>query len=1035
MVRQPWKILALLVLDAAVFGQVSTPNCSVVLYAEGDGSAISVGCPKVWRSARLFSVIDGITRDLDSISVRALELLDPNETNQALLDSVKTSFDAAVKFDQVQAINNSLALQKIKAERANNMIVANNAQQHLRDLQERRSALFNEITQLQIHESELVAKGTPDTDQNLINTRNQEKTLQTQLDSVNSDISNAKDATSIPDAKLDPNSATTADTTKTSSGNGGPFGSLSDNFKSAIQSKLNAPTLPAGMQLDNVIDLLRQRLSRQFSAMYDDLMHDDVNHDVYLLEFDSSLHPDGKVDDRIARVQFQLNGVARPNASPINCSDIRTYDVYPSTAAYNIMQGFDKTTHVGLAGAAQTIIGWGVSAAFQRDHSTLRSGMSQSFYITGFGSGQRVFGWDFSPNPYEAKVAPGIRSTYAILLAPKGADVNCDITANVSAWFVPKGRRYPGWNPANWRRTSLTLNGDNRTLSVPLPSAPQLSGPAVEEIAYVPAYSKRRLTDSEPPPQRSEGKPIQPGDPADTVILIRLRQNVDSNLVISANGKVIDRVRDVRGRGLYAGSKSSRVLAGSDEESNLLKQSRFGILESDTLQSDTWYVADPHDILLRIGKSTAGTESFPTIYMIDPVHGGAELARLAQQADRVRVGEWLFTQTASLPPSAFHPLYAGEYGPGQVRAFIESSSAWDNGRLQTLEIRLQSKARRPDGRPIHLHDHAQVVLEANETETAAAQPPNWIVECRQDRGELVCPVNLPEIAQYCGDTITVSYTKARDLSCVSRFKVWVDQTPYYERPGLWADVDPPLPDAGLVPVPRSVIPRNTYTISEQPEAGNVHGFSWTALLELRNVGLPVPTVCVEEFRNLRSLAARKKQLNAALALKEATDFTRRNGISPEGSPFEVELLLTNPARLRITVPFSKIWLLPDSYTLNLGCLLPEATDYRAVELPNLKEQLLPHNLKVIPTGNNAWRIQGTNMAAINEVYFEGAKSRLLGVGSDNLSTEFSAPKDAEPGTYKVYLGIQKYFVPARQWNNTKSEMEQISLTIAPSSNR
>jgi hypothetical protein len=227
-----------------------------------------------------------------------------------------------------------------------------------------------------------------------------------------------------------------------------------------------------------------------------------------------------------------------------------------------------------------------------------------------------------------------------------------------------------------------------------------------------------------------------------------------------------------------------------------------------------------------------------------------------------------------------------------------------------------------------------------------------------------------------------------------------------------------------------VIPKHTYVINEQPEAGNVNASTWTALLELRNLSpAALPAVCIEEFRNLQIVATRKKQLNAALPMERVADFTRQNGVAGEGSPFDVSLLPTNPPQLKITVPFSKMWLLPDTYTLNLGCQQPDSPTYKRVYLPNLKQQLLPQNLKIIPEGENAWLLQGTNMAAINEIYLEGTKSKSLVVRSDTMSTEFSVPKGTSPGKYKVYLGIRKYFVPAKQWNPANMDMEQVSVTV------
>src|SRR5262245_22806944 len=91
-------------------------TCAAAVNVDG-GGRVSIGCPKVWRSARVFSVLDGIMRDVDSMTILALQGLDANGANQAALDVIQNSFDVTAKFDQAQALNNQLKLQKLKAVR------------------------------------------------------------------------------------------------------------------------------------------------------------------------------------------------------------------------------------------------------------------------------------------------------------------------------------------------------------------------------------------------------------------------------------------------------------------------------------------------------------------------------------------------------------------------------------------------------------------------------------------------------------------------------------------------------------------------------------------------------------------------------------------------------------------------------------------------------------------------------------------------------------------------------------------------------
>jgi hypothetical protein len=1046
-------------------------SCSAVMRASSDGPTISVGCPKVWQSARVFSVLDGMTRDLDSMTVQALELLDPNEINSVVIDLVQNALDVAVKYNQAQGVNNAFNLQKLKAERANNLTTFNNAQQNLHDLQNRRSELFTSITKIQKQEADLAAKNPPDPgdDQKKKNLADQEKTLQGQLDSVNSDIANAKDVAPIPDANLDASTLTSADLATKSNNNLG-LNQLPQNFQDALTKQLAKPSFPPMIKMDNVIELLRQRIAREFSAMYDDLMRDPQK-TIYLMEIDTTLQPNGRADDRIARIELSLAGSANPKwqaqagqAAP-DCTDLRVYDVYPAAAAYNTMEGFQKTTHVGLTGVAQTIIGLGLAASYQHDHSTLRSGLSQSNYISGFGSGQGTFGWDFAPAPYDKSVASGVRSTYAILLAPKGVDSACTIQLQAAAKWLPRAKHYPGWNPLSWWAGVKTTS--QGSVKVELPKARSAAdsadslGPEVTEIAYVPFYATKQVNTEE----RSQGKPAaastptptptpnaavpanQDGSPGsslppntdDTVIQITLKDVADPNLVITANDKVLKRVRDVRGRGLYTTTEKPAKLAGNDVERKTLENSRFGLLEADALGPDTWYLADQNNLLIRVARSTAQTDHFPVIRLIDPAKGAAELIRLAQKSKNVRIGEWTFSQPGDLPASAFQPLYANPYGPGQIRAYIDEikpPGATHIGDVTAISIRLVSFQKTPEGKPIYLHDQAQIVMEVDVPDPANKLT-HWALNCRQEKGQLVCTLPLKHIKELC----------VNDLSCASFYKIYVDQTPYYDRPGIWGDADVDsinrangLGTAEIKPPDPDLIPEPTYKIHTELRNGDPLKPQWVATLGVKNLDVKNPmtgkSACLDEFRFLlpKARIIKAQTSNQLQPHFDQGEFCEPNLAQPNveppkdpnpkkqascsSSPFNLSFA---DGKLTFRIPYKYFWLLPDSFHLLPNCLDGDTP----VDLPHLREQLMPAELMLMKSGNEMWRIQGRNLGAVNQVYLAGGKpDATVDASSSDTAIEFSAKNLS--GTYKVYLGIQNYFVPARVLQG--GVLQQMTLT-------
>jgi hypothetical protein len=1056
-------------------------------YVKGMGT-VSVGCPKVWRSDRVFSVLDGIMRDVDSMTIRALEGLDANAANQAAIDLIQNSFDLTAKFDQAAAINNGFALEKLKTARANEVAAFKADADFRQKLIQRRNDLTLQLLDAQAKERQQLQNGANPTD--IQTTKNIEGALQDQIKGINDTLNTTPP--SISDAQL----ASTASTTINDADRPqhATLDKLPQSFQDALTNLIKQPTFPPAIAMDNVIDLLHQRIAREFAVIYDDLMRDSDRYDVYLVQFDTSINPEPNARDRGVHVELSFTGCSENSATDFPLA----YELYPSAAAYNIMHGFNQTTHTGITGMAQTIVGWGLQASFQHDHSSLRSGLSQSIYASGFGAGQRTFGWDFAPAPYENRLAPGLRTTYAVLRVPKGCKET--VQTSLSVEWPKRDRRYAGWNPLHWFRSSeRNQAGDGLQIAFPRHHALQ-----VAHVSYVPADIGEKGSEENSPakspgtpdkaasPTPASGGTSNPASPSPTpaqaakpaVIQVRFRNSVDPNLIVTANDQILRRVRDVRGRGLYTDSTTTLHLAGNTAETNALSTSRFGLLESDIVGEDTWFQADSHTILLYVGRQTAGTDHFPIIRIIDPSSGGgSEITALARDADEVRVGEWFFTQPDTLSAGSFQPVFTKPYYPGRFSVYIQTVTP-GNGRLQGLDLRLVSYATvRNTRRPIYLHDQAQVVLEAKtkDGEPRFALPfevsydlatrdqalqlmPNWAMECGQDRGALVCSAPLREMRAFCGaaqtkedalalkknqpDKVT-KQTAPNDLSCLTNFKIWLDQAPYYGRPGMWGDADLKVgssvsPLETLQLANEDVITRGRFEIREekldatQPSLG----YAWVITLELIN---PQGHYEIPEFADMREkLTAR---LSAGLAHQSATvkdpnqqagnivekyfkaaeDHCAANGASD--SPFEV---ITTSQGICIVVPYAFFSAVPQTIHLQRpGNLVSR------IELPGLRDQLVPHDLTLVPLGKNVFQLQGDNVRAVDQILLSAKNNSCL---IDQISKsynviEFQAPC-AKPGLdYTIQLGlgegkINDAFVDLYKVDERGTQVQQV-LSVAP----
>src|SRR5262249_14104142 len=99
---------------------------------------------------------------------------------------------------------------------------------------------------------------------------------------------------------------------------------------------------------------------------------------------------------------------------------------------------------------------------------------------------------------------------------------------------------------------------------------------------------------------------------------ITLDVPIDPNLVISINGRPLQRVRDWRGRAtsvLPPVQSLSDVPTTNNTAHGVATRS---LLEVDTLQANSWFAVNSHNLIVNVSRTLAGDEDFPIIQISDP---------------------------------------------------------------------------------------------------------------------------------------------------------------------------------------------------------------------------------------------------------------------------------------------------------------------------------------------------------------------------------------------------------------------------------
>jgi len=101
---------------------------------------------------------------------------------------------------------------------------------------------------------------------------------------------------------------------------------------------------------------------------------------------------------------------------------VRTVDLIPRQSSLNVNETYDSVNGLNIWGGFAWLFGLGVKANFQRQKEDFQQFLHQEIYASGFGKGETDFGWTFGPLPGTKRLAPGLRTTYAVVIVPKDAE-------------------------------------------------------------------------------------------------------------------------------------------------------------------------------------------------------------------------------------------------------------------------------------------------------------------------------------------------------------------------------------------------------------------------------------------------------------------------------------------------------------------------------------------------------------------------------------------------------------------------------------
>lgn len=671
---------------------------------------IRIGQPKIWRYERIYPLLDGMLRDIESTSLQSMSPMNPNEANLQYIDFLRSLVDLQVDYNQGIGISNQQQLARLKSQQTQQQL----DDTYLTDLKQQRIVVSDELTQAEKAEFSSEQKANLLDPSSVEGKAAQEQEtqqkasvsdLQSRLKDLSTQISQVNSASSNPQAFTN---ADTVDTSKSNSTQPPQFlDQVPDDVKKALLGKIGTADLPASKQLENYLTLLNERLSKQLSVIEDDASRN--GYELYLMQFDVGLYGFRQTKDQIARVEFSFG-----NSECSSEATAYAYSLIPGASAYNIQEYIGKSEHVGIIGAFNLLMGLGANGSYQRQRDQLHNGLVQSVYESGFSNGVCSFGWYYGPSPFENFVSPGIRSTYALVAVRRDANMaQLSLTAN-AGWENAKGVIH----------NADTVSRSVYNIKLPkLEDTPRRSSIAKLSIKRL-AYQTEILSEQ----KGATGVPTPAKTPAPTnTVLIVLDEPADPDLMVTVAGTLLKRTRDTRGQAIRPKNQSDATAAPPPR----------GEFEVDGFGPNSWILANPTTLLLQISQDVSGYE-FPVIRLTDASSPGEEVLNLLDANAEIDVNNFRFLER---PPtrSAFAPLFSPATQPidDYLKVSVDERtgpSSGDPNRVSKIRIGYHPLEASQFQR---LNDRAEVVLDAT---LNTAEPHQWPLKCIARDTDLICDV-------------------------------------------------------------------------------------------------------------------------------------------------------------------------------------------------------------------------------------------------------------------------------------------------------
>lgn len=160
----------------------------------------------------------------------------------------------------------------------------------------------------------------------------------------------------------------------------------------------------------------------------------------------------------------------------------RAIDIIPRQSALNVNQTYDTSNGLNIAAKFAAFAGFGGKVDYQRQREVYDQFIYQDVFASGYGKGESRFGWTFGALPGSKRIAPGVRTTYAVLAVPAKAK-----KLRLKAWGYAFDQNKPQPEWASVTDESL------QTIDLDIPQD-DIDGFDLTGVDYIPVKSGDRVS-------------------------------------------------------------------------------------------------------------------------------------------------------------------------------------------------------------------------------------------------------------------------------------------------------------------------------------------------------------------------------------------------------------------------------------------------------------------------------------------------------------------------------------------------------------